>query len=620
MSGEAATPVSKSSTATAKSGSDVAHLSGVLARWGLIGNVTGAALFFGLGSAIYWLCLRFLFPGYFAPLTPDHSDLYMAVGFLERSFTEVLTYPRPLTYAFLRTSGLLGVQGSILVVTLVAIAGTLLVAAMTARWAGCRMSWLGVACYLVLVFGHPEFYFEHRHDSPAVISLALAVLAAECWRRWLVGGRWQAVAGCYALTFALGLVKENYYPSLLILLAMLAVVERQWQWKRVIPAVAGVCALLVIAFLISAAGFRRWMPAGAESYHISLAPAEIWKGFVFYVIHLFTWVSAAALLTALAMTLRNRRRLLVAGGMAAAGIASLAPNSLLPNHLFEEYAWLAVPFCFAPLLLTGAMEPAGSDVGVPGSQARFRMLAQGGLLALTALSVWSYLPRYGSETHRWSITQEMENRAIMRSFGQLRKIPAGARVLIAGVDTPLSPWIEPDFLKHEFGAHEWTVVTPLERPASQLPSIHLAHAGDVQPAAFDHAFLYDDAGNLRREYDHAGLVAAAREQPEAIVIPDLEPWVERLRGAPNDDLALLKAGEICLRWGLDQRAEDYLRRSIESSHERNPYGYFFLGQLKERQRDRVAALADYQHAVDTDQTPRNALFQQAVERIRNQGR
>jgi hypothetical protein len=586
-------------------------------------------LFFLFAAAIYWLCLRFLFPGYFAPLTPNHSDLYTPVGFLERPFLEVLTYPRPLTYVVLRTSGLLGVEGSILVVVFAAIIAAMLASTMTVRWARARMSGLGLACYLILVFGHPEFYFEHRHDSPGVFSCALVLLAAEFWRRWLIEDRWRQLAGCFALVLALGLVKETYFPSLLILLVTLMVAERQWRLRRVVPAFAGVCGLLGLSFLISAAGFRRWIPAGAESYHISLAPTEVWGGLVYYLSHLFTWASGLAVLVSLAMLVRDRRKMVVGGGMTLAGIAALLPNSVLPNHLFEQYSWLAAPFCFAPLLLlaapemaaapdaNGGREPEPDASGLQGWRRRYAGLL---VVSLTALSVWRYLPEYASTAHQWGITQELENRGIMASFVQLRRLPPGGRVLISGVDTPLNPWIQPDFLKHEFGPHEWTVVIPIERPDAELPpvhpSVHLRHAAEVNPAAFDHAFVYDERGNLRREYSGAALAAAAQARPEAIVVPELAPLLDRLRGAPDDHIALLRAGELCLNWGLDQQAEGYLGRLEEVTHDHDPYAFFFLGELKERQHDLAAALADFQRAVETDQEPRNPLFQQALDRVR----
>jgi hypothetical protein len=615
--------LTKSSTETARSGSEFSFFQGVLPGQSPRDRAARGALAFLFAAAIYWLCLRFLFPGYFAPLTPNHSDLYTPVGFLERSFSEILTYPRPLTYVILRTSGLLGVQGSILVVVLAAIVAVLLASTMTVRWARARMSLLGLACYLILVFGHPEFYFEHRHDSPGVFSCALVILAAEFWRRWLIENRWRQLGGCFALTLALGLVKETYFPSLLILLVTLVVAEQQWRFKRIVPALAGVCALLGLSFLISAAGFRRWIPAGAESYHISLAPPEVWGGFVYYLSHLFTWGTALALFVSLALLVRNRRKLVISSGMTLAGIAALLPNSVLPNHLSEQYSWLAVPFCFAPLLLLAAPERDEAlepEPGGSGSFARRRRLAGLVVVFLTALSVWRYFPEYASTVHQWGIAQELENRGIMASFAQLRRLPPGGRVLVAGVDTPLNPWIEPDFLKHEFGPHEWTVVIAVDRPDTELPpdhpSVHLRHAAEVNPDLFDHAFVYDGKGNLRQEYDQAALVVAARSQPEAIVVPELAPLVDRLRQAPDDHMALLRAGELCLNWGLDQQAEGYLRRSVEVTHDHDPYAFFFLGELKERQHDLAAAYTDYQRAVETDQEPRNPVFQQAAERAR----
>ena len=281
---------------------------------------------------------------------------------------------------------------------------------------------------------------------------------------------------------------------------------------------------------------------------------------------------------------------------------------------FPQYAWLAAPFCFAPLLLMASS-------GGPQEETKLRLVSGGAAIVLTAVAVWSYLPEYASPVHRWDIAQERENGAIMQSFPQLRRLPPGGRVLIAGVDTPLSPWIEPDFLKHEFGAHEWTVVIPLDRREGELPSVHLVHAQGVQPEAFDHAFDYAESGNLRRELAHEALVAAVRAgHAEEVVVPQLAGPLEQLQRDPNDNTALLKAGEVCVNWGLDQLADEYLRRSLEVAHDRDPYAFYFLGVLKERQKHWSEAYDDYQHAVEADQEPRNPLFQQAADRVRAQAR
>ena len=239
-------------------------------------------------------------------------------------------------------------------------------------------------------------------------------------------------------------MKETYFPSLLILLVTLVVAERQWRFRRIVPALAGVCALLGL-FLsrLSAAGFRRagFRPAPRVTALV-WRRRRVWgRVCLHYLSHLFTWASALAVFVSLALLVRNRRKLVIGSGMTLSGIAALLPNSVLPNHLSEQYSWLAVPFCFAPLLLLAAPERDEApepEPGGSGSFARKRRLAGLVVVFLTALSVWRYFPEYASAVHQWGVAQELENRGIMASFPQLRRLPPGGRVLVAGVDTPLN--------------------------------------------------------------------------------------------------------------------------------------------------------------------------------------
>ena len=50
-----------------------------------------------IAAVAYFLCLQFVFPGYFHPLTPHHNDFYFPPGlsFDGHSLLEKLTWPRP---------------------------------------------------------------------------------------------------------------------------------------------------------------------------------------------------------------------------------------------------------------------------------------------------------------------------------------------------------------------------------------------------------------------------------------------------------------------------------------------------------------------------------------------
>src|SRR5437868_1655922 len=123
--------------------------------------------------AAYWLCLRFLFPGYFAPLAPFHVDFYGYAGIAAQNYLAlVLHYPRPATYVGLKllaTGGLTNLMAGGVAIVLT---NTLLTLWLVIRLFRGYSPWMLVpyAVYTLLLFSHPQFYIEHRHDLPLTIS------------------------------------------------------------------------------------------------------------------------------------------------------------------------------------------------------------------------------------------------------------------------------------------------------------------------------------------------------------------------------------------------------------------------------------------------------------------
>ena len=75
-------------------------------------------LLVGLALLIHGLVLYFVFPGYYSPLWPNHSDFYIPVALAQSNlaFTDYLRFPRPMGFIFSGLIGHLGTRGAMLVV------------------------------------------------------------------------------------------------------------------------------------------------------------------------------------------------------------------------------------------------------------------------------------------------------------------------------------------------------------------------------------------------------------------------------------------------------------------------------------------------------------------------
>ena len=212
-----------------------------------------------IAAVAYWFCLRFLFPGYFDPLFPPHPDLCIPTGLQIRPLAEIFTYPRPVSFLFLRSFGWLGVHGSILIAILTIGAGLLCLIWLVQIWTGRRASAWAIACYSVILFAQPQFYFQHRQDLSSTQSFITCLLAVEFWRRWVSdhkGWHYFAFACCLALTV---LTKETYIGSLAVLLCGVLFTLEKPSLRLV--SIGFAASLLIVAGCeaINWRGYKQWV-------------------------------------------------------------------------------------------------------------------------------------------------------------------------------------------------------------------------------------------------------------------------------------------------------------------------------------------------------------------------
>lgn len=568
-------------------------------------SVLQAAL---MAPVAYWVCLRFLFPGYFSPLFPSHSDLCVPAGLQMRPLAEIFTYPRPASFLFQRSIGWLGVHASILIAILVIGAGLLCAIWLLQAWTGRIASPLAVLCYCAILFAQPEFYFQHRQDLSSSQSFVTCLLAVEFWRRWVTERKgWQYAAYAVALALTV-LTKETYIGSLAILLCgVLFTLEKPGPKQPIVkPALIGLGgSLLVVAVCeaINFHGYNRWvLPVlgGDPSYRASFDLRIIARTASWFLSESITWPAIFILLLMLVFLWRERRLLIVVISFIAAGVAAILPNSLLPHHAIALYAWNALPLMFAPLLVLPR-----------------RWIAMAPLLALTGLWIWTDQAEYRTAGEQWAVAQEKANERVLESFSQIRRADTGAyHLLVSGLNAPLSPWVTEDFVRVALGDRKWTVLVPADSADRTGKYVSMKHIAEVNPSDYDGVVEYGPGGNLLRTLIGPAYLTAVRTAPEEILLPELDAsLVTAIRKNPNDFGSLLKVGTVLLAWGDANRAQGYLEQAVRASNGTNPYPFFFLGQCAEQKHDAGAALRYYKKAVGADEEPRNPLFRQAVERL-----
>ncbi|HVP47579.1 MAG TPA: hypothetical protein VMT32_13380, partial [Bryobacteraceae bacterium] len=168
-----------------------------------------------IAALAYFLCLQFVFPGYFHPLVPHHDDFYFPPGLTYdgHSIAEKLQWPRPLGFLAMEVLGILGLEGYLLVLVLITLANAALTMALAQRIFGQPVSWFVALVYCILLFAHPDFYVDYLHDAFGTLSYFYLILAMNAWYRYREKSDWRWVVACALLLLLIGFTKETYFVS-----------------------------------------------------------------------------------------------------------------------------------------------------------------------------------------------------------------------------------------------------------------------------------------------------------------------------------------------------------------------------------------------------------------------
>lgn len=503
---------------------------------------------------VYGLCLRYLFPGYYSPVSAFHVDFYEYASLRDKSLDQILKYPRPAAYFAMKVLGLGGLTSVMVNGIVVALVNIWLTVFLLRRISGGSLAALplATALYALLLFAHPDFYFEHRHDLPAEVSYLFAVGSLICWSSFVENrakvGFLLGAIGC-AVLFVFS--KETYFVSSLVIVVGILIADRKnWRWHS--GYIAMLLALEAVSLLWTAhlnGPFVNTHAAADNAYRIDLTPATVVNTTWFYLSRFLNPYLLLAAAWPIILLRKDRRLMLTALAFIVAGFAALAPHAILPNHLLEEYAWVGVPLLLAPFILAAdQFRPLGRNAGV--------------MALLIALSIWApmgYKTGYRSPELTFNVRQDQLGRHIARSVKKLHEIPEGSRILVAGMDATYVPFYIESFMLTEFGERvSWTVLTGPEIPARRNNRVtRIMRIPDVQLDSYTHLVSYDSEGDLTSIRKIAEIPASEREH-SYLLAPELRRLDELTETYPREGYRKLLAANVCLQWGLWDEAKRYL--------------------------------------------------------------
>jgi hypothetical protein len=414
---------------------------------------------------------------------------------------------------------------------------------------------LAAAFYSVLLFAHPDFYFEHRHDLPAEVSYFFVILSLICWTGFLQSrgkaARAVLLTGAIAGAFLFVFAKETYFVSMLLVVVAIAIADRKnWKWHG--GYLAMLAALEAASFLWTAhlnGPFVNTHATGDNAYRIDVTPLVLMKTTWFYLSRFLSPFLILAAAWPIVLLRKDRRLTMLALTFVLAAFAALAPHAILPNHLLEEYAWVGAPLLLAPVLLAGErFWSSRTNVGV--------------MAVLVALSVWGplgYRSAYQSLELTFNVQQDRLGRHLARSVRSLHEVPPGSRALVVGLDATYVPFHTESFMLTEFGDRvSWTLLTGPGLPPRKANQVtKIVRISNVQLDSYDELVSYDSDGQLTSIRKIRDISAAERKQPY-LLVPGLRPFSESTEQYPREGYRKLLAANECLKWGLWDDAKRYL--------------------------------------------------------------
>jgi hypothetical protein len=593
-------------------------------------------LLMGLTLTIHALVLLFVFPGYYNPLWPNHSDFYIPVALAESGlrYTDYIRFPRPIGTIFLDAIGNLGVRGAMLVVITIVLLNTVLTAAFFRRVLRIKLDWpflFAFSAYAFLVFSHPYFYVFSTYDGFSQLSYLMLLSAAWFFFKYDAIQRPEYIIISATLLIFSFLIKETYSLSAMLFGAIWFFINRQNSIFRAAIPIAAVGVAVAIAFLINAINSAPFVAAADyvdSPYLIELSPSKLVSEWGRYAADGLNLLTFSLLLLVAATTFIFFRRHWLVMLLPLSGAFAWLPNAALPNHYSSGYSFNGIYLIYLPVLLVALLWRVGPIARVLSS-----------LLIIGALCS----PIFLNATYKnndWILKQEDRQRNLLQAIkgltAELKFDVSSKRILVTGLNFPYTPFDHGPSMR-SFAPSEdmqFDVITYKPRRGgvaafplleAQPSDVKFISPQDVNFSHYQRVWAFNSDGTLAMNISEPSLFLKS-EAKDGFSAAELLLYPNLLRIFSGSNLQYmgersltgyqyLDCGVQLLSYENLSGAKACLIQSVRLIPE-NPYPYFYLGQLYEREEFFSLAVSFYEKAVflDNPKSP-NSYFRRELDRV-----
>jgi hypothetical protein len=474
-----------------------------------LGMVAGLLLITWL---MHFIAFSFVFPGYYRPLSFQHSDFYIPAAFAFApndyySFASLLHWPRPLFMWFYKFTGYFGHAGSVAWVVAIVFINCTFTAMFFKRLLGLQSDlkfYLFFAAYCFVLFTQPYFYTFYTQDIGSQLSYLLLLSGFFAFHllssRTLVGSA-MALFGCCVCAF---LVKETYILSFAFVAFCWFIYYVRTDIKIALtPGIAvGLSAIIVaVVNLKTKSVFVNLNAKQGSDYQMDLNIASVFKELMLYGKEAIGYLLIIAFLFALyALFAGRKNKLLLSGFFICMGFAVFAwlPNAFLPFHHYPGYSFNGLYVCFASVFILLKFWQEQQE------QTRFKPMYYM-FFVLLIVSPLANFKKYKDDRNQWVLAMEDVQRNMLKGFrqatGQLESLDKPISVLITGINSPFHPFAFPESIRSFSGGDRATYyfVVPHEFPAKlgeKIDLVQFISDADKNTIVADQEWQFDQSGRL----------------------------------------------------------------------------------------------------------------------------
>jgi hypothetical protein len=485
-----------------------------------------------LALIVHAIVLKFIFPGYYSPLYPHHSDFYISVALAHSPGDYFLyNYPRPVGLFFLKIIGSLGIHGAILFTIINVAVNCSLTAILFRHLLSIKFRWqfiLAFFCYCFLLFSQSYFYTFYTHDVFSHLSYFFLIAGALLFYKFHTRHK---AFGYISLFFFSGiafLCKETYALTALLIAFIWMIYYKKKSLSMAISPLLTITGtlLLVLIFNVSIKSvFVNYENNSiSDPYYVNLSLLSICNELYRYAgegLNFINWMLIAMVLFLGFLHFRDRDKKVsyILIGCFVAAFLSWIPNALIPNHHNGGYSFNGAYLLYLPLL----------SIPFLGTQGKFFQLLRIGLLISCIISPLFNKKEYSKQW--WVLEQENTQRNLLNSLGSLMKElkPTSGYseyILITGLRMPFYPFHHPQSLKDypnsKFAMYD-VVNYSLTAKAERDNLVKFIRPADVKIGDYTAIWIFADNGSMLRKLTMTPAIAAAiikNNYQDIVIYPD----------------------------------------------------------------------------------------------------